>query len=525
MYAVSFLTTLLLLVAKVVASPNDLYNCFVCTVSIENSFKYQEPSLWEACTSMFGSDGAYICDDFKTSPPVDLSSGSFDEFSARSICQQRQFCGNLEDEEWRTHVANLPTPDPNNLDVRISKGYGARGYNSVRISVISHTSIPSPLFSYSYRFKYRWTQYYLNTGVVTVIPGEKNTFRILNDTITVMIPKENEPVRGVIVADPCFSSQFVWCTYGEKMHTFNRSVELLNAINAHNDSDFWMILGDNFYDVNGNVTQEWFAALSKETKSRVYATLPGNHDFWILSAPVVWLQKVDQLANGFMQWNGQDVAASMVPSADPLVVPNSPYDFVNDPDTEGADVESILPPLTNFFSYYKMGNVGFISYSGAHDYISTAPYLEEACDYFTANPADAVLLLGHWNSRGLGCDSDMTVPSAYREMLEIPSCAGLSGKMRYVMGHLHCNTVVEPDVGFMVAGQGMTAEHLECDGNYGIPFVDTYGGNFSIYYFDIQQYGDGDASYDNYDAIIDCIKNNGISQCYHLAKVWTSVPL
>ena len=89
------------------------------------------------------------------------------------------------------------------------------------------------------------------------------------------------------------------------------------------------------------------------------------------------------------------------------------------------------------------------------------------------------------------------------------------------MGHLHCNTVVEPDVGFMVAGQGMTAEHLECDGKYGLPFVDTYGGNFSIYYFDIQKYDE----YDNYDVIIDCIKTNGISQCYHLAEVWTSVPL
>lgn len=507
----------LFVLGNVHASPNELYNCFVCTVSVENSFKVQEPSLFKSCSLMFGAEGSYICDDFKDSASVDLSSLD----SARSICEERQICGNLEDEEWKTHVANLPTPDPNDLDVRISKGYGSRGYDSIRISVISHEPIPSPLFSYSYRFKYRWTHYFLNTGVVTVVPGEKNTFRILNDTISVMIPKENDPVRGVIVADPCFSSQFVWCTYGEKMHTFNRSVELLNAIHAHEDSDFWMILGDNFYDVNGNITQEWFGALSKETKSRVYGTLPGNHDFWVLSAPVVWIQKVDQLGNGFMQWNGQDVAASVVPSSDPQAVPDSPYDFVNDPDAEDADSQASLPPLTNFFSYYKMGNVGFISYSGAHDYISTAPYLEEACDYFNANPPDAVLLLGHWNSRGLGCSSDMSVPEFYKEILEIPSCSGLGDKLRYVMGHLHCNTVVEPDVGFMVAGQGMTAEHLECDGKYGLPFVDTYGGNFSIYYFDIQKYDE----YDNYDVIIDCIKTNGISQCYHLAEVWTSVPL
>ena len=168
----------LFVLGNVHASPNELYNCFVCTVSVENSFKVQEPSLFKSCSLMFGAEGSYICDDFKDSASVDLSSLD----SARSICEERQICGNLEDEEWKTHVANLPTPDPNDLDVRISKGYGSRGYDSIRISVISHEPIPSPLFSYSYRFKYRWTHYFLNTGVVTVVPGEKNTFRLCHDS-------------------------------------------------------------------------------------------------------------------------------------------------------------------------------------------------------------------------------------------------------------------------------------------------------------------------------------------------------
>lgn len=63
-----------------------------------------------------------------------------------------------------------------------------------------------------------------------------------------------------------------------------------------------------------------------------------------------------------------------------------------------------------------------------------------------------------------------------------------------------------------------------CGGGYGLPIVDTHGGMFNIYYFDIQADRE-DEKYDNYDAILDCIKENGVSQCYHLAKLWTTKPL
>lgn len=98
----------------------------------------------------------------------------------------------------------------------------------------------------------------------------------------------------------------------------------------------------------------------------------------------------------------------------------------------------------------------------------------------------------------------------------------MAKKMRYIMGHLHCNKVMEEDVGFMVAGQGMTAnENFDCNGNFGLPVVDSFGGTFSIYYFDVSKYNE----YDHYQAIYDCISANGVSNCYHLATEWTSVPL
>lgn len=97
-----------------------------------------------------------------------------------------------------------------------------------------------------------------------------------------------------------------------------------------------------------------------------------------------------------------------------------------------------------------MGNVGMVAYSGGHSYEDMLPYFEESCNYMTSSGVSAVLLLGHWNTPGLGCPQGMNVPSTYRQILQVPACAGLEKKIRYMMGHEHCNKVVEKDVGFMV---------------------------------------------------------------------------
>lgn len=68
----------------------------------------------------------------------------------------------------------------------------------------------------------------------------------------------------------------------------------------------------------------------------------------------------------------------------------------------------------------------------------------------------------------------------------------------------------------------MTSSHLPCDGDYGIPVIDTHDNKFAIYYFDIQNYN---AGVDNYQSILDCINTNGVSGCYHLATTWSSVLL
>ena len=44
----------------------------------------------------------------------------------------------------------------------------------------------------------------------------------------------------------------------------------------------------------------------------------------------------------------------------------------------------------------------------------------------------------------------MFVPATYHEILSLPACAPIADRMKYFMGHEHCNKVVEKDVGFMV---------------------------------------------------------------------------
>jgi hypothetical protein len=36
----------------------------------------------------------------------------------------------------------------------------------------------------------------------------------------------------------------------------------------------------------------------------------------------------------------------------------------------------------------------------------------------------------------------------------LPACSPIASKLRYFVGHKHCNKVVKQDVGFMIGGLG-----------------------------------------------------------------------
>jgi len=478
------------------------YQCSYCLGTFD---KVQSGmSLNEAC-SIFPDN---FCGAIKSSN-LDLIR-NLGEKDSRSVCRALKFCP----------MNAVAAPSANvdaGLDIRVSKALGSKGYNKLRISVVSNKSFDDELFSYSSSFKYRWTGKYLSTGVVTVNPGEKNKISIAGKEIDIFLPKEGDGVRGIIIADPCFTSDWIYCGYANKFQTFNHTIEFLNAIGAYNDVHYYQILGDNFYDQAGDASALWFQSLSTEMKTKFFSTVPGNHDFWVNASPKLWVPK-DQLGSGFMQFYGQDTVGSIVENND------VPFDFSVDPDGKNKGSEN-LPPASNFFFYNKVGNVAFIGYSGAHSFASMQQYFKDACNWATESKPDVVLLLGHWNNDGDGCTADATTPFIYNEISTLKECAAIAPKMRYFMGHQHCNQVTQKDVGFMVGALGMS-DSSSCGGVFGIPIVDTTGGDFKVYYFALNQVSEGGKeAFDHYDEILNCVKSSGISKCYHLATLWSSVPL
>ncbi len=134
------------------------------------------------------------------------------------------------------------------LDIRLSKGHVSRGKESVRITIISNTTLtlsPSSTSTwdqfYSEPFKYRWTDKVLNTGVMEISPdSSSSSFNVNGEEIKFDIPQEGEGVVGTIIADPCFNNEFLnWCAYGDEFQTLERTPALLNAINSHKDTHYW----------------------------------------------------------------------------------------------------------------------------------------------------------------------------------------------------------------------------------------------------------------------------------------------
>lgn len=181
--------------------------------------------------------------------------------------------------------------------VRVTKGQGSRGYDSLRISVVTTSTSgddsvgtagaasdasaagdasaasdasdavegmrrvesgdASPwVASYSSGFLWRWTQLHLESGLVNMTSDDADetvsrTFDLgEGEAVEVSLPAQGKGVRGVILADPCIDSSYVTCKYASVFETKERTPALLEALvgDERNGVSFWGILGDNLYD-------------------------------------------------------------------------------------------------------------------------------------------------------------------------------------------------------------------------------------------------------------------------------------
>lgn len=96
------------------------------------------------------------------------------------------------------------------LDLRVVRAYGSKGYNTLRISVVTHAATNDTahgLFTYSHPFRYRWTQLFLRSGLLTVAPGQETALTIDGVPVRLRLPQEDAGVRGIVLADPCMWSR------------------------------------------------------------------------------------------------------------------------------------------------------------------------------------------------------------------------------------------------------------------------------------------------------------------------------
>ena len=133
------------------------------------------------------------------------------------------------------------------------------------------------------------------------------------------------------------------------------------------------------YDRDGHLAQAWFDQLTLDTKSRIFSTVGGNHDYWGLGTPVAALD-IDQFGNGNLQFYAMDSVASAnideqtEEKKESPLVPGAFLDLSVDPDAPSTKHK--LAKLENFFTYAMIGNVAFILFSGGYDYADTMPHFE-----------------------------------------------------------------------------------------------------------------------------------------------------
>lgn len=353
------------------------------------------------------------------------------------------------------------------VQLRVSNGFGgARPYGSLRVSVVTKANEKPPRhFDYSAPFVHRWKQFGLSSSIVRVPPGVREfSYPLGSVNATLWLPAQGDGVAGVLIADPCarFASltTLVGCTYAHKFRTATRTAPMLNAFLRHHDTDFWGVLGDNWYDRSGEATARIYAQFELAALQKVFLTVPGNHDYWILAEPNV-ATTADQFGNGFHQYYAQDTfAARHIPAGSSAL----PFNLSVDPSAGHHLVGGNLPDISNSLFYHQVGNVGFVGFSGAYDVtqmLGAGGPMAEACAWMPRQQGlQVVMLLGHWDKPNCGAAAGGDVPSTYELVRGLPGCKAFDdvGMLKFFQGHTHCN---EPHPhgftgkGFMVAGQGM----------------------------------------------------------------------
>jgi len=240
----------------------------------------------------------------------------------------------------------------------------------------------------------------------------------------------------------------------------------------------------------------------------------------------------DQYGHGFMQFYAQDTLASTV--RHPFWRDQPLFNFTITPDNaqpllgkKKDEPQQFNNDQSNFFWYHKIGNLGFVGYSGVGDLNRTLADFQQACAYFAGSPPPGgIFILGHWNHANAGVSPGMETPAIRRRVLEMKGC-DIGDSLRYIDGHVHCNLVQEKGdlqpVGFMSGARGMIDYH--CLPTMGFTFIDSSRDN-KLRIFHFHEHGELVKPGEGYSAIFDCVTKTGsLFACTHLAELWLEADL
>ena len=443
-----------------------------------------------------------------------------------------------------THTAAAPQF----VDLRVTRGLGTKGYSAMRISAITHGPFNFTDFNFTYSapFKYRWTAWpdpvrahaqpnvperWLHSALIHMTAPEQH-FTVAGAPVTIRLPPINTGARGLIISDPCFTppsgvQHWIDCRWSEQWQTFNRTLRLLeHSLAGHsneaNNVDYWMSLGDNFYDQNGAITDVLYASLSLAAKSKPMGMIIGNHDMWIEGGPSDGDQ-YDQHGNGMMQYYAVDPASSL--HTEKFTEPGQFLDFSVDPDAV-AKWNTSLNTASNLIFWHSYGDVAFIGVSGAFSEQELGPHLDAACQWLEhmEDPPNWLFLLGHWDKDtsqvGEHCDPcpHMATPEIYQRLRNTSGCQQFGNRFKYQDGHTHCNYIQEVDplanneaVGLMIGGSGMDG----CS-QYGFEYIDSDGESLEMYYFELENATGPSRA----EEILTCIEEHGLPNCKQLGTLW-----
>jgi len=463
------------------------------------------------------------------------------------------------------------------MDLRVAKGMNDRGYEKIRVSVITTKETePDCDFSdadFQYNEKFfgpagsgihdpqkgpllnKMSEMTLRTTIKTVVPGGMCALDMGGEQIIVKTPAKGGRSRGLLFADPCIRQVHPGppCKFGEQYKIKEHFSKAINALVGSDEIDFWGIIGDNFYDATGQINVEFWAELSLEAKAKPFITVPGNHDFWNAGYPEGGggYAGVDHFGYGWMQYFGQDVVGSSLVNATPYNLPKSKSDHSwpapaakvpgTNPSRPVALPLSGIPLEENFVFWHQIGNVASFGYSGAHatgpnpatNHGRIDPYVEKFCKW-VGESDDIVswMLFGHWNGPNLGCMNGMDTPNVYKVLMSKSGCAKKKGL--FFDGHDHCNRITAHNcaeanakgcsdplpVGFMIGASGMDGEVGNCQRNpdsaQGFVVVDSMAKDIAVDYYDM-------GKFDQLSGCWDANKDQPVTKCRSMAQKYRAV--